>query len=111
MSEIDEATARRVIAEAEEARSRAAEEARLAKREQDCTLVRPSHFHATIYTFREKAADGTMRDSTHHEVLGLSRDSCVRKARNRAEPGQEGYHLAQLSECPDPSHGSRELRD
>lgn len=109
--EIDEATARKVIEEANAKRAREADEARLAKRDQDRKLTRPWHFHATVWTFVEKDAGGNMKDATHHETAGLSVDTCIRKARNRAEPGQDLYHMQQLTECPDPTHSTRELAD
>lgn len=81
-------------------------------RVKDRTLVKPFHFHATVWTFVSKDTNNNMVDATHHEVMGMSPDSCVRKALNRViDEKQQLAHLSLLTECPDPTHNSRELVD
>lgn len=109
--QIDEEAARKIIEEADARRSKEAEDARLAKRDEDRRAVRPGHFHATIWTFREQDGNGSMKDSTHHEVLAMTVDGLIRRALNRASSTQKEHHVAQISDCTDPTHGSRELRD
>lgn len=80
-------------------------------RKNDRALVRPFHFHATIFTAVEIDENGNFKDSMQHNVWGMSPDSCIRKALNRAEERQKRYHMSSLEECHDQTHPTREMDD
>jgi hypothetical protein len=73
-------------------------------RRKDRLLVRPRHFHGTIFCYVNKDDHGNFMDSQHNEVMGYTPDSCIRKAIARSQERQTLYHIAQLTECPDPTH-------
>lgn len=104
---MQERTAEQELERAAEVVKQAADKKRL----EDRKLTKPNHFHATVFVFVSKDDHGNFVDSQHNEVLGLTPDSCIRKALARSERRQEKYHLAQLTECHDPTHGTREMDD
>lgn len=107
MQDTDTAAAEAELARAADIVAAAAEKTRT----RDRTLTRPHHFHATVFCFVSKDDHGNFVDSQHNEVLGMTPDACIRKAIARSERRQRNYHLAQLTECHDGSHSTREMED